>query len=268
MNNNLQQIKPKNVLTLSNSPYSVIKYGAIQLLKGNKILRILFSLIAIGLFIFAILNFMFPIFSISSYAWFLPLIIIAVELGNWVVIASGDFRVVFPAQEAVKERQNAEAAFNTSSDPKDLLNLDYKRLNEYYIINQNQAKSSFRWAVFAMLMGLATIISGIWLFYFKQDIPDTFMASLSVGAGCVVNLVSGLFLYLHNETQKKSLHYYGQLTRIQHISLAMRLVEEQPNDETKTESRNKVIEHLLKFNPTNDVFTQISAPDESKKLTT
>lgn len=71
------------------------------------------------------------------------------------------------------------------------------------------------------------------------------MAALSTAAGCVVNLISGLFLYLHSKTQDRSLLYYEQLARLQKLSIAMRLVEAHKDPDKQTEARNLVIRELL-----------------------
>ena len=142
---------------------------------------------------------------------FLPFMIIGPWLLYVATLSGPHFEVTFPQRQAAEEREKAERKFEESKTVEDALKLDLTKLNEYYVINQSQARSSFRWAVFSMLLGFGTIISGIWLFYFRGVQPDTFMASLSTAAGCVVNLVSALFLYLHSKIQARSLHYYDQL---------------------------------------------------------
>ena len=118
---------------------------------------------------------------------------------------------------AEKERAEAEVKYEQdTTNPFSFLEVDTKRLNEYYIINQNQARNSFRWAVFAMFTGLLTITFGIWFFYLGKNTPaekNTLLASLTTIAGVIVNIVSGLYIYLHNKSQKRSLLYYNQLIR-------------------------------------------------------
>ncbi len=170
-------------------------------------------------------------------------------IGPWflyVATVSGpNFEVVFPSRQAAEEREKAEKKFEQSQTVEDALKLDFTRLNEYYVINQSQARSSFRWAVFSMLLGFSTIICGVWLFYFRGDRPNTFMASLSTAAGCVVNLVSALFLHLHSKTQDRSLHYYEQLSRLQHLSIAIRLAEAHKDPNAQQEARNLIIRELV-----------------------
>jgi hypothetical protein len=96
-----------------------------------------------------------------------------------------------------------------------------------------------------MIVGFATIIGGIWLFYFHRIEPDKFMATLSTVAGSVVSLVSSLFFYLYSKTQDRSLHYYEQLAHLQKFSVAIRLAEAHTEPEKRAEARNLVIGALL-----------------------
>lgn len=96
-----------------------------------------------------------------------------------------------------------------------------------------------------MFLGFATIAAGVWLFYFRVAHPDKFMTSLSTASGLIVSLTSGLFLNLYTKTQDRSLQFYNQLSRLQRISLAMRLVNEHQDAHEQTEARNLVIRQLL-----------------------
>ena len=139
----------------------------------------------------------------------------------------------------VEEREKAEEEAGDSPDPYNFLELAQKRLNEYYAINQSQARGSFRWAVFAMFIGLSTIVAGGWIFYLG-DTPNTFLTSLSTAAGVVVNAISGLYLYLHNRTQRRALFYYNQLVRIQNLGLAIRLAESHDDAAQKADAKNNL----------------------------
>lgn len=160
------------------------------------------------------------------------------------ILATEKFTLYIGRPKEVEEREEAEAQASDSHDPYNSLDLAQKRLNEYYAINQSQARGSFRWAVFAMFVGLSTIVAGIWIFYLG-DTPNTFLASLSTAAGVVVNTISGLYLYLHNKTQRRALFYYNQRVRVQNLGLAIRLAESHNDDTQKAEARNKVIGEIL-----------------------
>jgi Co/Zn/Cd efflux system component len=155
------------------------------------------------------------------------------------------FELVFATARASAERQVAEQQFEKTQAPEDALNLDFKRLSEYYSINQTQARSTFRWAKLSMFVGLATIVTGVWLFYFRPTQPDRFMSTVSTACGCVINLVSALYLRLHSQTQDRALSYYEPLARMQRLTLAIRLVDAHNDASERTQARNLVIRELL-----------------------
>jgi hypothetical protein len=240
-----QQSPVRYTITMEGTRWSVATYGIVEFLRAKRIWRAIVGGLGITcgmLFIFLFFGFKVPWLKESPYV----VLFVLTPWLLWLATVSGSsFQLVFPAEQASKERQIAEKKFDESHAPEDALKLDLKRLNEYYVINQGQARSSFRWAVFSMFVGFGTIIVGIWLFYFRVTQPDKFMATLSTAAGCVVNLVSGLFLYLHSKTQDRSLHYYEPLARLQKLSIAIRLVEAHKDAEKQTEARNLVIRELL-----------------------
>jgi hypothetical protein len=232
-----------NTVTMGSSQWSVATYGIVEFLRVHPYWRAVVALLGVAAGLALVATYVG--LKIPGVAFGYIFILVAPWL-LWVATVSGPaFQLVFPAAQASKERQIAEKQFDESHTPEDALKLDLKRLNEYYVINQTQARSSFRWAVFSMFVGFGTIIVGIWLFYFRATQPDKFMAALSTAAGCVVNLISGLFLYLHSKTQDRSLLYYEQLARLQKLSIAMRLVDAHKDPDKQTEARNLVICELL-----------------------
>src|SRR6266446_1952659 len=191
-------------------PWKTETYGIVEFLRVRPFWRGLVAVLGVLGCVSAVVawgGLKIPGFTLS----FVPLMIVGPWLIYVATISGPNFTVVFPSRQAAQEREKAEKKFEESQTVEDALKLDFTRLNEYYVINQSQARSSFRWAVFSMLLGFGTIIGGIWLFYLRGDQPNTFMASLSTAAGLVVNLLSALFLNLHSKTQDRSLHYYEQL---------------------------------------------------------
>lgn len=236
---------PRYTVKLGTSNWSVATYGIVEHLRIHRVARTLVAILGIGIGLFSIASLMgLKMDDFESYA--IPLLLFVVPWLLWVATVSGPaFQLVFPAEQAKQETQQAEKKFEASNTPEDALNLGLKRLNEYYVINQNQARSSFRWAIFSMFVGFGTIIAGIWFFYLYSAAPDKFMAALTTAAGCVVDLISGLFLYLHSRTQERSLVYFEQLAGLQRVILAIRLVSEHRDPQKQTEARNLVIRELL-----------------------
>ena len=219
-------------------------YGVVEFLRVHPVYRRIVAVLGVVSCIAAVAavgGLKIPGFTMVFFPFFI--------VGPWLVyvatISGPHFEVTFPPRQAAQEREKAEKKFEESKTVEDALKLDLTRLNEYYVINQSQARSSFRWAVCSMLLGFGTIIAGIWIFYFRGGQPDTFMASLSTAAGCVVNLVSALFLYLHSKIQARSLHYYDQLSRLQNLSIAIRLVDAHEDASARREARDTVIRELV-----------------------
>jgi len=238
-----EPVKARWLHTLS-GPFKVETYGVIEFLRTHPIYRRIVAVFGVVVSLAAVASWCGV--KIPGMGYPMGVLII---VGPWLLyvatVSGPKFEVVFPAQQASAEREKAEKQFAQSNNVEDALRLDLSRLNEYYAINQSQARSSFGWAVFSMLLGFGTIICGIWLFYFRGDQPNTFMASLSTAAGVVVNLVSAMFLYLHGKTQDRSLHYYEQLSRLQHISIAIRLVEAHQDPQAQQDSRTLIIRELI-----------------------
>jgi hypothetical protein len=238
------QASTRYTCTLQGTQWDVAYYGIVEFLRAHTVWRAVVSVLGVLSLIFLVVDFAFTIPGIPKGSWLAFLFITPTLL--WMATVSGpSFELVFPAAKASAERQVAEQQFEKTQTPEDALTLDFRRLSEYYAISQSQARSSFRWAKFSMLGGFGTIVFGIWLFYFRPTQPDKFMSTLSAATGCVINVVSGLFLRLHSQTQDRALHYFEPLARLQRLSLAMRLVEAHKETSEQTLARNSVIRELL-----------------------
>ena len=239
---------PRYTVTLNGSQITVAVYGVVEFLRVHPVARAVVATLGVILTIAGVAAFLgldIPSIGIVHRPSGGAMLIAALAL-LWTATVSGtEFALAFPAEEASKERLQAEQRFAESSSPEDAVNVDLKRLNEYYLINQSQARSSFRWAVISMCIGLGTIIAGIWMFYFRENQHDSFMTGLSTAAGCVVNIVSVLFLSLHSKTQDRSLYYYQQLAAMQKLFLAIRLLDAVPELGEKKTARDMVIKELL-----------------------
>lgn len=235
---------------LSGTITNLVLVGIITYLKSHNALRIVagvasFVFLMFGFGGYLLGTYEFGRFSVPLLATGTGLLMAAILSAKQFEISVGDAPAEEMRRAAVEERRAAEEHVKQSPSPYASLELETARINEYYTINQAQARGSFRWAVFAMFCGLATIVAGIWIFYLRQDKPDTFLTSLTTAAGIVVNAISGLYIYLHNRTQKRSLFYYGQLGRLQVIGIAIRVAETHDEAEAKKAARDKIIDQLL-----------------------
>lgn len=235
----------KYVVRLSGSITNLILIGIVSYLKDSKYLRPVAGFLGFASLIVGAITYIIPEWMFNKIS--MPLLLFGVGLTFASVLSGKNFHLIIGETREVEERKEAEEHIKDNKDPYSSLDLDVKRLNEYYAINQSQARGSFRWAIFAMLCGFFTIIGGVWFFYLDKETPNTFMASLTTAAGLFTNFISGTFLYLHNKTQRRSLYYYGQLIRIQQLGLAIRLAENHEENKEKTDSKNKVINELLQI---------------------
>lgn len=239
-----QADKPRWVHTLS-PPWTTEQYGVVQFLRAYPKCRWIVGSFAALVCLTPIISMVSSIFGFKIGIDYIPAILIGPGLIYLTTISGPQFEVVFPQRQAAQEREKAEKQFEETKTVEDALRVDFTRLNEYYTINQAQAQSSFRWAIFSMLLGFGTIISGIWIFYFHKTTPDTFMASLSAAAGIVVNIIGGVFLHLHSKIQDRALLYYQELSRLRRLSIAIRLAEAHEDQTEKQNARNLVIRELV-----------------------
>ncbi|MGC2464495.1 MAG: hypothetical protein WA517_04810 [Candidatus Acidiferrum sp.] len=238
--------QPEYTVSLTGNQLSIAMFGIVEFLRLRLAYRVIAAVLGVAVVLASAASLSGLKFMFADWFGVFSLIIVAPWF-FWAATVSGPrFRLVIATEKAQEERREAEKQFETSRAPEDALKVDLARLNEYYVMNQTQARSSFRWAKFAMLVGFATIVGGIWLFYFHSVQPDKFMAAISTAAGCVVNLVSGLFFYLYSKTQERSFLYYEQLSELQKMYVAIRLLDSHTNIEKQTEARDLVIRELLR----------------------
>lgn len=245
--------EPRYTIRLRGSQVNIALFGVIEFVRTRPVLRIILAALGIGIAAAGVATFFVSRGSSSSFPKTTGLfefggIAIAATSCLWAATVSGPrFKLVlsFEPEKAKEELREAEEEFEDSNEPEDALKVDLARLNEYYIMNQSQVRSSFRWAKFSMVVGFITIIAGIWLFYFRAVQPDKFMAGISTAAGCVVNLVSGLFFYLCFKMQERATSYYEQLSQLQKLYVAIRMVDSyEPSEQTR--ARDLVLQELLR----------------------
>lgn len=251
---------------LSSSIVNLFLIGAVSFLKPRKWLKPIVLMLGLSIallggifFLTGSVDLMLSGFKVAIKRDTGPFLLIAGSAFILIAILSTEkFNLYVGQPKEVEEREKAEEEIGASTDPFSSLELAQKRLNEYYAINQSQAKGSFRWAIFAMFVGLATIVAGVWIFYFRET-PNAFLTSLSTAAGIIVNIISGLYIYLHNKTQRRALFYYSQLVKLQHLGLAIRIAESHEDDTNKANAKNKVIDEILSI-------VKTTAIEESKAL--
>src|SRR5205823_2334470 len=135
-------------------------YGITNYLKNHRFARAAVAFVGVACVLIYVTGFVASFSSIKfpiqgNFALFF----VGLALIWFVVLSGSEFQLHFGADEESSERDETERMLEASADPEDALKLDLKRLNQYYAINQSQARASFFWAVVAMLVGFATIIT-------------------------------------------------------------------------------------------------------------
>lgn len=120
-----------------------------------------------------------------------------------------------------------------------LVKINFKYLDQYYLQTQEQADKSFRLTLFACLIGLAIIVTGIVMMFMDKTEP----AYVTTAAGIMSEFIAAVFFYLYNKTVQKMSQYHHKLVITQNISLALKITQELPNTE-KSAAQNKLIEKL------------------------
>ena len=129
------------------------------------------------------------------------------------------------------------------ADVLDTIRLSLNQLTEYYTINKGQAKSSFRASMGAMVVGLLTILVGIWIFYSNPG-GDVKVAVIAGIAGILAEFIAGAYFYLYNRSLTQLNYFYDKLTSVQDTMLAIKLCETLPEPRA-TATREKLIEVLM-----------------------
>ncbi|RBN49728.1 TRADD-N-associated membrane domain-containing protein [Flavobacterium psychrolimnae] len=123
------------------------------------------------------------------------------------------------------------------------IQLSLNQLNEYYTINKNQAKSSFRFSVFAIVIGLITILTGIWLQYL--DIAKIEVNYITAISGLILEFIGGAYFLMYKKSLEQVNFFFGQLIKIQDTMLSINLANNIESVEKKTEMNEKIIVSLL-----------------------
>lgn len=117
---------------------------------------------------------------------------------------------------------------------------NFKYLIVYNELTKKQADKSFLLALLSSVLGTLLITFGIVLMFFNATNP-TYIAT---AGGVITELISVVFLYFHTKTLKNMSRFHNKLLLSQNTSIALKIVEELPNEEKNT-TRAKIAEQLV-----------------------
>lgn len=121
--------------------------------------------------------------------------------------------------EKIKERIEKQ-----ENNVLDTIQLSLNQLKEYYTVNLSQAKSSYRWSITAVMVGLVTLLVGIWILYFQEE-PNITIAVISGASGILLEFIGAANIFIYNKSIKQLNVYFGELIKIQDTMLAIELCE-------------------------------------------
>lgn len=124
----------------------------------------------------------------------------------------------------------------------DIVKLNLSQLNEYYHINKIQAKRSYNFAVLTITVGLVLLVVGIG--YGMIWSSNYSVGSLVSLGGLVSEFVGLSSLHLYKENSKQITLFYGKLTYLQRIMLAVDLSSDM-DQATRNEQKSKIIDSLI-----------------------
>jgi hypothetical protein len=144
-----------------------------------------------------------------------------------------------------KEREEIKKKFSQKQD--DVFNtiqLSLNQLTEYYTINLSQARSSYRWSIAAIIVGIITLLSGIWFFYLGEN-PNINLAIISGISGTIIEFIGASNIYIYNKSLKQLNIYFRELIAIQDTMLAIELCDKIEDTDKKTQIKEKIILSLM-----------------------
>lgn len=132
-----------------------------------------------------------------------------------------------------------------------LLNLN--RITEYYTINLNQARSSYKCSITALVIGTLTILFCVWMF-FSSTTPNITIASISGISGIFIEFIGSCYFYVYKKSIVQLNMYFKELVKIQDTMLAVELCEKLKNNETAyINNVNSIIQELLRRNSSSNI---------------
>ncbi len=145
-----------------------------------------------------------------------------------------------------EERRRIEKRLSQQPKPDilDTIQLNLNQLTEYYTINKSQARSSFRFSVFAVIVGFITLVAGIWIFYYKEN-PNISLAAVTTLSGTLVQFIGAAYFYLYRKSLEQLNFFFHQLVKMQDTMLSIKLCEQISPTEKQMQLREKIILTLL-----------------------
>jgi hypothetical protein len=119
--------------------FGVAIYGAAEYLHGKRLLRGIVAALGVIMIIAYPLASAGIVLPLVRIPWIIGLLFICLA-----VLSGKEFYLYFGSELEEEELKATERKLENASDPEQFISLDKERLNEYYKINQAQARTSYR----------------------------------------------------------------------------------------------------------------------------
>ncbi|HEX8139821.1 MAG TPA: hypothetical protein VF544_19840 [Pyrinomonadaceae bacterium] len=124
-----------------------------------------------------------------------------------------------------------------------LVRINFKYIDKYYLQTQVQANRSFMLASVAASVSLLIIVIGILMMYMGSSDKMT-PAYITTISGLLGEFIATVFFYLYNRTVSEMSHYHQKLVLTQNVSLALKIAQELTDTDSKSKAQVGLIECL------------------------
>lgn len=142
-----------------------------------------------------------------------------------------------------EKKENAEHATNVreavkGGEASEIAVVNMQKLDEYYVLSKNQARSSFYASIGAVCLGFIAILIAA---RFAANSSQAIVGSL---AGVVLNFIGGAFFVMYNKSLQQLNMFYGKLVQLQDTMLAIQQCDKL-SGETGALVRQNIILELI-----------------------
>jgi hypothetical protein len=124
-----------------------------------------------------------------------------------------------------------------------IIHYSRKQLDSYYSIGLEQTERSFRYSIIAMWIGFLVIVVGIAIVLMPSATARTTdLHIITIASGTVIELVSGLFLWVYRSSIKQLNYFYDRQMVLHSILLCDRISGGMTNPDAM---RKLIIENIL-----------------------
>lgn len=164
-------------------------------------------------------------------------------------IASGMGLLARRSSELTEEAETLQADLDKDFFT-NLVRINFKYIDKYYLQTQQQANKSFLLSLAASVIGFIIIATGVILMFLKQ----VNASYVSTGAGVLSEFIAAVYFYLYNKTVISMASYHHKLVITQNISLGLKITNDLPISK-RADAQQKLIEALTK-----DINHYLSSP--------